>query len=303
MRLPWSHQAEKFREVRGGSPSKKLREFRQCLTDGQSCPGPHLKGDSQPLSPSLTQACFNLVKESLFLTSFLFSHHTHTLNTVVLHTHTHTIKTPHCTQSHQTSNQAHAYPLLTSTPQSLASQTPQHTAHHSHDSTACTPPLTHAPLMSTPLRAQFHTHILQYSTHIIFTHTRSYKNYMLTHNPTTYIHNPPYSPHDSHIHMNTDHYTHIPHTPMHTHPEHCIRSPLFTHTPPHKLQCAHIYTPSTYLHTHYICNSLYIYPPLHTHFRSTIHTPHIHTHTPHSTHAHKPTSSHTQALPLLILKR
>ena len=89
MRLPWSHQAEKFREVRGGSPSK-LREFRQCLTDGQSHPGPHLKGDSQPLSPSLTQACFNLVKESLFLTSFLFSHHTHTLNTVVLHTHTHT---------------------------------------------------------------------------------------------------------------------------------------------------------------------------------------------------------------------
>lgn len=297
MRLPWSHQAEKFREVRGGSPSK-LREFRQCLTDGQSHPGPHLKGDSQPLSPSLTQACFNLVKESLFLTSFLFSHHTHTLNTVVLHTHTHTIKTPHCTQSHQTSHQAHAYPLLTSTPQSLASQTQQHTAHHSHDSTACTPPFTHAPLMSTPLHAQFHTHILQYSTHIIFTYTLLQKLHAYT--QSHYIHTQPsiFTSRLTYPHEHRPLHPYSSHTHAHA-PRTLYSLPtIHTHTTTQNFS-VHIYTPLPRTCTHTTHATLCTFIHLYTHTFAPLSTPppYPHSHTPLHTCTQTHKLTHTSFTP------
>jgi len=111
---------------------------------------------------------------------------------------------------------------------------------------------------------------------------------MLTHNPTTYIHNPPYSPHDSHIHMNTDHYTHIPHTPMHTHPEHCIRSPLFTHTPPHKTSVC------TYIHPfHVLAHTLHM--QLSVHLSTSTHTLSLHyPHPPPYPHSHTPLHTCTQ---------
>ena len=152
--------------------------------------------------------------------------------------------------------------------------------------------------MSTPLHAQFHTHILQYSTHIIFTHTHPYKNYMLTHNPTTYIHNPPYSPHDSHIHMNTDHYTHIPHTPMRTHPQHCIRSPLFTHTPPHKTSvCIYIHPFHVHAHTLHMQLSLHLSTSTHTLLLHYPHPPYPHSYTPLHTCTQTHKLTHTSFTP------
>lgn len=181
--------------------------------------------------------------------------------------------------------------------QSLSSQTT--TPHHSRDSTACAPLLTRAPLVSTPLHAISRIYTAVLNTHI---HTH-------THTPTksTCLHTIPLCKrttlhiHNSHMHRNTVHYTHIPQTPRHTHPHNTVFAPHYSHTHHHtKLVC-------TYIHPFHVrAQTLHMQPSLHistsTHIRSTIYTPHIHTHTPHYTHAHKPTSAHTQALPLLILK-
>ena len=177
--------------------------------------------------------------------------------------------------------------------QSLSSQTPQHTPHHSHDSTACTPPLTHAPLMSTSLHAQFHTHILQYSTHIIFTHTHSYKNCMLTHNPTTYI-NPPYSPHGSHTHMNSPLHPYSSHTRAYTPTQHCIHSPLFTHTHHQTSACTYIHPFHAHAHTHCLCNSLHTSTSTHTF--ASLSTPPISILTRPITHMHTNPQAHTHKL-------
>jgi len=184
------------------------------------------------------------------------------------------------------SSQAHAYPLLTSTPQSLASQTQQHTAHHSHDSTACTPPFTHAPLMSTPLHAQFHTHILQYSTHIIFTYTLLQKLHAYT--QSHYIHTQPsiftsrltyphehrpLHPYSSHTHTHTTTqnfsvhiYTPLPRTCTHTtHATLCTFIHLYTHTfaplstPPPISTLTH---PITHMHTNPQAHTHKLYPSL-----------------------------------------
>ena len=139
------------------------------MPDGQSHPGPHLRGDSQPLSPSLTQACFTLVKESpLSHVVFIQSPHTHTHPPRPHISHTphrrntplHTIPLNRHPTKHMHAHHSHRHV------QSLSSQTPQHTPHHSRDSTACTPLLTHAPLISTPLHAISHIYTAVLNTHI-----------------------------------------------------------------------------------------------------------------------------------------
>lgn len=183
--------------------------------------------------------------------------------------------------------------------QSLSSQTT--TPHHSRDSTACAPLLTRAPLVSTPLHAISRIYTAVLNTHI-HTHTHTLLQNLRAYTQSHFVNAQP-SIFTTHICTGTQSTTPIflRHPGTRTHTTLYSLPTIHTHTTTQNL-CAHISTPSTYVHRHYICNSLCIYPPLHTHFRSTIYTPHIHTHTPHYTHAHKPTSAHTQALPLLILK-
>ena len=140
-----------------------------------------------------------------------------------------------------------------------------------------------------------HTYTAVLNTHNIHTYTLL-KNHMLTHNPTTYI-NPPYSPHDSHMHMNSPLHSYSSHTHAYAPTQHCIHSPLFTHTPPHKRQRAHIYTPSTHVHTHTAYATLYIHPPLHTLLLHYPHPPYPHSHTPSHTCTQTHKLTHTSCTP------
>lgn len=178
----------------------------------------------------------------------------------------------------------HAVPLLTNCTNThpTTHTIPLHAPHHSHATNE----------HSTTCNNFTHTYTAVLNTHNIHTYTLLQKNCMLTHNPTTYI-NPPHSPHGSHTHMNSPLHPYSSHTRAYTPTQHCIHSPLFTHT--HHQTSAYIYTPLPRTCTHTLPMQLFTYIHLYTHFHFTIHTP-ISILTRPITHMHTNPQAHTHKL-------
>lgn len=178
--------------------------------------------------------------------------------------------------------------------QSLSSQTT--TPHHSRDSTACAPLLTRAPLVSTPLHAISRIYTAVLNTHI---HTH-------THTPTksTCLHTIPLCKrttlhiHNSHMHRNTVHYTHIPQTPRHTHPHNTVFAPHYSHTHHHtKLVCTYIHPFHVRAQTLHMQLSLHISTSTHTLSFHYLHPPYPHSHTPLHTCSQTHKRTHTSFTP------